>query len=101
MKRTKSMIYNQTQESTELFFFTTNTQELYSQIQNTVRNLAKKFDKGVYDPEKAIDAFYYIACAASDLYRKWFGYGFSVADRFSAAVDLRDYFSENIENNDI
>lgn len=101
MKRTKNMIYQKTQESTELFFFTTNTQELYPQIQYTVRNLAKKFAKGVYDAEKAVDAFYYIACAASDLYKKWFGYGFSVADRFTAAVDLRDYFTENIENNDI
>ena len=101
MKRTKNMIYNKTQESTELFFFTTNTESIYPQIQYTVRNLAKKFDKGVYDAEKAIDAFYYIACAASDLYKKWYGYGFSVADRFSAAVDLRDYFSENIEDNDI
>ena len=101
MKRTKSMIYNQTQESIELTHFAANTQSIYPQIQNTVRNLAKKFDKGVYDAEKAVDAFYYIACAASDLYKKWYGYGFSVADRFSAAVDLRDYFSENIENNDI
>lgn len=101
MKRTKSMVYNKTQESTELFFFTTNTESIYPQIQNTVRNLAKKYAKGVYNAEKAIDAFYYIACAASDLYKKWYGYGFSVSDRFSAAVDLRDYFSENIEDNDI
>lgn len=101
MKRTKSMIYNQTQESIELTHFAANTQSIYPQIQNTVRNLAKKYAKGVYDAEKAIDAFYYIACAASDLYKKWYGYGFSVSDRFSAAVDLRDYFSENIENNDI
>lgn len=101
MKRTKSMVYNKTQESTELFFFTTNTQSIYPQIQNTVRNLAKKYAKSAYDAEKAVDAFYYIACAASDLYKKWYGYGFSVTDRFSAAVDLRDYFSENIENNDI
>ena len=101
MKRTKSMIYNQTQESIELTHFAANTQSIYPQICATVRNLAKKFTKGVYDAEKAVDAFYYIACAASDLYKKWYGYGFSVADRFSAAVDLRGYFSENIENNDI
>ena len=101
MKRTKSMIYQKTQESTELFCFTTNTSDLYPQICATVRNLAKKFAKGVYDAEKAVDAFYYIACAASDLYKKWFGYGFSIQDRFTAAVDLRDYFTENIENNDI
>ena len=101
MKRTKSMIYKQTQESIELTHFAANTQSIYPQICATVRNLAKKFTKGVYDAEKAIDAFYYIACAASDLYKKWYGYGFSVGDRFSAAVDLRDYFSENIENNDI
>ena len=101
MKRTKSMIYNQTQESIELTHFAANTESIYPQICATVRNLAKKFAKGVYDAEKAIDAFYYVACAASDLYKKWYGYGFSVADRFSAAVDLRDYFTENIENNDI
>lgn len=101
MKRTRNMIYNQTQESIELTHFAANTGLIYPQICATVRNLAKKFAKGVYDAEKAVDAFYYIACAASDLYKKWFGYGFSVADRFSAAVDLRDYFSENIENNDI
>ena len=101
MKRTKSMIYNQTQESIELTHFAANTELIYPQICATVRNLAKKFAKGVYDAEKAVDAFYYIACAASDLYKKWYGYGFSVADRFTAAVDLRDYFSENIENNDI
>ena len=101
MKRTKNMIYKPTEEARELTLFITNTEELYPQICATVRNLAKKFDKGVYDAEKAIDAFYYIACAASDLYKKWYGYGFSVADRFSAAVDLRDYFSENIEDNDI
>ena len=101
MKRTKSMIYNQTQESIELTHFAANTESIYPQIQNTVHNLAKKYAKGVYDAEKAVDAFYYIACAASDLYKKWFGYGFSVGDRFSAAVDLRDYFTENIENNDI
>ena len=58
MKRTKSMVYNKTQESTELFFFTTNTESIYPQIQNTVRNLAKKYAKGVYNAEKAIDAFY-------------------------------------------
>ena len=101
MKRTKSMIYNQTQESIELTHFTANTGSIYPQIQNTVRNLAKKYAKGVYNAEKAVDAFYYVACTASDLYKKWYGYGFSVADRFSAAVDLRDYFSENIEDNDI
>ena len=101
MKRTKSMIYNKTQESIELTHFAANTELIYPQICATVRNLAKKFAKGVYDAEKAVDAFYYIACNASDLYKKWYGYGFSVADRFSAAVDLRDYFSENIENNDI
>ena len=101
MKRTKSMVYNQTQESIELTHFAANTELIYPQICATVRNLAKKFAKGVYDAEKAVDAFYYIACAASDLYKKWYGYSFSVADRFSAAVDLRDYFSENIENNDI
>ena len=101
MKRTKNMIYNQTQESIELTHFAANTESIYPQICATVRNLAKKFTKGVYDAEKAVDAFYYIACAASDLYKKWFGYGFSVGDRFSAAVDLRDYFTENIENNDI
>lgn len=55
MKRTKSMIYRKTQESRELFIYATNTGEIYPQTCAIIRKLAKKYAKGVYDADKAID----------------------------------------------
>lgn len=101
MKKTKNMIYQTSQESTELFIYATNTSELYPQICAIIRNLAKKYVKGVYDPEMAVIAFYHVATASSNLYNKWYGYSFSVTDRYTTAVDMCDYYFENIVNNDI
>ena len=56
-----------------------------------MRNKAKK---GVYDKVKAIDAWYKVATEASNQYNKEFGYKFNVADRFTAAVDMTDYYEE-------
>lgn len=101
MKKTKNMVYNATQEARELFCFATNTRELHTQICAIVHNLARKYSKGIYDAEKAAAAFYPVATAASNLYCKWFGYKFSVQDRYTAAVDMVEYFTENIIDNDI
>lgn len=102
MKKTKSMIYKPTEESKELFLVATNDGRLYSrQIVYIIRSLAKKYAKGIFDQEKAADAFYYAATAASDQYYKDFGYRFTVTDRYTAAVDMVTYYMENIENNDI
>lgn len=45
--------------------------------------------------KKAVDAYYYIATEASKNYNKDFGYSFSVSDRFSAAVDMEEYYRED------
>lgn len=96
MKRTKSMIYNETVESRELFLYATNDGELYRQmITPVINNLRRKASKGWYDSEKAVDAYYRIACEASKRYNKDFGYSFSVQDRFTAAVDMEEYYRDD------
>ena len=52
MKRTKSMIYNPTEESRELFLVATNDGDLYRRmITPIINNLRKKAIKGTYDNE--------------------------------------------------
>ena len=97
MKRTKSMIYKETTESRELFLYATNDGNLYLQMATPIiNNLRKKAQKGVYDREKAVDAWYNVATEASNKYNKDFGYSFSVTDRFTAAVDMVEYYEEEI-----
>ncbi len=99
MKRTKNMTYNPTTESNELYIYIVNTERLYRQrIQPTLANLKKKFDKGIYDKEKAIDLWYYTATAGSEMYNRDYGYSFSVQDRFTVATDLEAYYREDIES---
>ena len=96
MTRTKSMIYKETEESRELFLYATNDGDLYRRmITPVIQNLRKKAKKGIYDKEKAVDAFYYVACEASKMYNKDFGYSFSVQDRFTAAVDMEENYRED------
>ena len=91
------MIYKETTESRELFVYTVNNSRIYPHILANIKRLNKKYNKGIYDSNKAIDAWYYIATFASDEYNKDFGYSFSVQDRFSASVNLEEYFKEDIE----
>ena len=98
MKRTRTMIYKPTEESRELILYAINNGELYRrQITPVINSLRKKAVKGTYDSEKAVDAWYYVACSASDMYGKDFGYKFSVTDRFTAAVELESYYKEDVE----
>lgn len=98
MKRTSSMKVIETEESRELFLYAVNNGVLYSRaIVPTIQNLAKKYRKGTFDAERAVDAFYYVACFASDSYYRDFGYKFTVTERFTAAKNLVDYFMEDIE----
>jgi hypothetical protein len=95
MKRTKNMIYKETTESRELFLYATNNGELYRRsISPIIENMKKKVKKGVYDSEKAVDAFYNVATLASDFYNRDFGYKFSVSDRFTVAVDMVKLYEE-------
>lgn len=107
MKRTKNMIVKETDESRELFLYATNDGDIYrAYIVPTVRNLAKKYNKGVFDADKAIDAFWYAADAAAKKYCKEFARVedapriFDVTARFTCAAEMLDCYMENIENND-
>lgn len=96
MKRTKSMQYNPTIESNELFLFATNDGDLHTRmIQPVISNFRKKAAKGTYNSEKAVDSYYYIACEASKMYSKEFGYSFSVADRYTAAIEMEKHYKED------
>lgn len=97
MKHTKNMIYHETIESRELLLYATNDGNLYRQmITPIINNLRKKAQKGTYDINKAIDAWYPVATAASNKYFKDFGYRFSVQDRYTVAVDMEEYYKEEI-----
>lgn len=96
MKRTRNMIYKETQESRELFLYAVNSGELYQMmIESVIKSLRKKAIKGTYENEKAVDAYYRVACKASEMYKKDFGYSFSVQDRFTVAVEMESYYRED------
>ena len=108
MKRTKSMIVKETEESRELYLYAINDGDIYRQsIVPIVRNLAKKYSKGQFDADKAVDAFYYAAEAAAKKYCREFARTedapsvFNVTARFTCASAMVDYYMENIENNDL
>ena len=100
MKRTKSMIIHETVESRELFLYATNTESIYKNaILPTINNLAKKYRAGKFNLDRAIDAFYRVSNYASELYNAWYGYKFTVAERFTAAANMVDYFMEDVTEN--
>lgn len=97
MKKTASMIIRETCESRELFLFATNTESIYrNAIVPTINNLVKKYRAGKFDAEKAVDAFYHVSNYASELYKAWYGYKFTVTERYTAAASMKDYFMEDI-----
>lgn len=103
MKRTKNMIYKQTAESKELALFIENTSSLYKKrTLPIIKNLQKKYKKGVFDKNKAVDAFYPLAVEGAKEYCKEFTFYqpyyqiFDVTARFTAACDLVDAYMEHI-----
>ena len=100
MKHTKSMKHNPTTESRELFVYLTNNRELHHQaIEPTINSMRKKAQKGIYNSDRAIDAWYTVATMASNKYGKDYGYTFSVQDRYTVAVDLEEYYREDVGDN--
>lgn len=98
MKRTSNMVYVQSVESRELLLVIDNQEEYQSSIANIIKNLHRKYVKGIFDEDKAIDIFYPLCCKASKDYDRLFGYAFTVTERFSAATELVAYFKEEIVN---
>lgn len=97
MKRTKNMVYQETNESRELFVYSNNKSIVYYKaLAPVLENLKKHCKSGNYDTDRAIDAWYRVATIASNEYKKDFGYPFSVGDRFTVAVELEKYYREEI-----
>ena len=96
MKRTSSMVYKETVESRELHLYGVNNSKVYKHLKEVEKNLKKKIEKGTYNSDKAVDAFYHVANTASAEYHREFGYGFSVQDRFTCACDLKDDFEGEV-----
>lgn len=99
MKHTRNMIRKPSDEARELFLYTINTSRFYNRIQSVIDRLKRHNARGNYDPEKAIDAFYYVASDAAKMYAREFfniGGGFTVTERFTAAADMVEYFEEEI-----
>lgn len=101
MKRTKAMVYHPSDEARELYVCTVNNGDVYPMICAVVHNLHKKYVKGTYDKEKAIDAWYHVANAQSEIYFKDYGYRFTVTDRYTTAVDLEEAYLENVMSDDV
>ena len=99
MKRTNEMnavitgsAPKRTIESRELYLCMTNESRLAYIYNGICAALAKKYRKGEYIADRAIDAFYPLACEASDLYYKDYGYRFTPVDRFRACVEMVEGF---------
>lgn len=98
MKRTNNMIYRATEESKELTLALVNDGEFYDRfITPVINNLSKKLNKGIYDTDKAVDAWYPVATEYAKKYAKLYGGRFTVQHRFTTAVELEEYFREDVE----
>lgn len=82
----------------ELYLYITNDKGLYNQQHKPIiANLQKKIDKGVYDHEKAVKLFKYLADNGAKKYAREYGgaeHGniFNVPTRLATARMLADYF---------
>ena len=106
MKRTSSTTYHETDESRELELYTTNNGDLYRQmITPIINNLRKKYQRGTYDEDKAVNLWYNVATEGAKLYNKEFGSDgqwsrlFNVQCRYTVAVNLESYYKEEVEYN--
>lgn len=97
MKHTKSMIYAQTQYTNDLFLTAVNDDDLYSTIEYIIKSLARKYHKGIFVKDRAVDSFYQVACISARQYNRDFGYMPTVQERFTVACDMVDYYLDDIQ----
>jgi len=57
----------------ELYLYTVNSSELYGKRQSIEKNLINKMSQGIYDSERAVQAFMYLVDAAAASYAQEFG----------------------------
>jgi uridine kinase len=97
--------YQPTDTSRELALCTINESYIYHNLScRIIDNLSKKLKKGIYDPEKAVKAFYpavdlmakrYVKefCANSDV---WYDI-FPASDRRLAAAEVLNHYADHIQ----
>ena len=94
------MYYQESAESNELALFAVNRSEIaYNCTQPIIKALQRRYAQGLYDKDKAIDAYFRVATQAANLYAKVFagqGYKFTVQQRFTVAVYLENYYIEQV-----
>jgi len=81
----------------ELVLYADNTGSLYPQKESIMKNLTRKWRKGVYDSELAAKLWLYWATAAAKSYAQEFGYAFSVQDRKAAAKEFEENWRAELE----
>ena len=96
MNKTRNMVYTPSEEARELFICVINNGDAYPHIQAIIKTLAKKLHKGIYDKDKAAEAYYHVACEESERYHKNFGYRFTVTERWTVAVDMEEYYYDHV-----
>ena len=82
----------------ELFLFISNDGDLYRlRTTHIIDNLAKKKAKGVFDHEKSLTLWKYLADDGAKKYAKDYGGSFDVPTRKMTAKMLADYYDEHID----
>lgn len=102
MKRTKSMIYMETDDSRELYLFAMNDGQLWrGDFVPRIRALQRHARRGDYSHERAVDSLFHTMTAAAHKYQRTFcssGFSFPVQVRFTCAVEAEAYiFAEYIK----
>lgn len=92
-------------EARELQLYIVNDGQLYKQAQSIMTNLRKKIKRGVYDPEKAVDLWMYLATAGAKKYMKEYGSPngriqdiFPKSVRYNVAQLLADDYEEELQD---
>lgn len=82
----------------ELVLYANNDGTLYQQSAAPImKNLTRKWRKGVYDSELAAKLWLYHATRAAKNYAQEFGYAFSVQDRKAAAKEFEENWRAELE----
>jgi len=90
----------------ELELYLENNEPLYKQTQECYRNLLRKQKRGIYDRDRAVALFQYVADEAAKRYTREFdsgrGYGcFDKPTRTAVAISLRDSFEAAERNGEL
>ena len=88
MTKTRSMFYKASAEADELYIVANNDSRVYPMLQAIEANLTKKINKGIFEAEKAVFAFFHVMDEVSKQYKKDFGYAFTVTERYTASVEM-------------